>query len=153
MDWLSPIPGRRHRVAFGAAAVFAVLALLAISQVGAQKTEGDEPAHRRWRLALDAQDRRVWLDMHSMTRKGSVVTFWLRHHLRPSRRGQILDHWAINCRNRTSLALEASAYDEAGRQTAIAAAPPNPVRIAIVPESNLEAVMECVCRIAGTKPK
>lgn len=153
MDWLSPIPGRGCRVAIGAAAAFAVLALLAIGQVGAQKTAGDEPGQRRWRLALDGADRRVWLDMHSMTRSGSVVTFWLRHHLRPSKRGQILDRWAINCRNRTSWALEASAYDEAGKQTAIAAAPSNPIRTAIVPESNLEAVMECVCRIAGDKLK
>jgi hypothetical protein len=126
------------------AATLAALGLVAMSQVQAQKSTGEE-IDSRWQSVFKSPERRVWLDAASVEREGSVVTFWLQHRLMPAQRGQILDRWAIDCRARTSWPLEAMAYDERGRQTRVAAAPASPLKVAIAPESNLEVVMACVC--------
>ena len=122
----------------------ATLAVAGMSQVEAQQSLSNG-TDDRWRAVSNSSERQVWLDTTSIERSGGVVRFWLKHRLLPARRGQIVDRWAIHCGSRTSWPLEAMAYDEHGGQTGVAAAPADPPKIAIAPESNLEMVMACVC--------
>lgn len=144
MDEPSPTHARIRSLLVGA---FALLAVAAMSQSKAQQAGGDA-ADARWRSVLDSPDRRVLIDTSSIQRSKGLVTFWLKHQFLPASRGQVLDRWAIDCRARTSWPLEAMAYDDQGRQTKVAPAPPSPLKMAIAPESNIEAIMACVCEPA-----